>query len=81
MIHSYDYSLDVSVHCRTVGSDDLLRFLQTQMTLWYKSIKKKSFYGECGEALAEAAQRGGGCPVPGDIEGQSGPGSEHLLEL
>ena len=30
------------------------------------------FYSEGGEALEEAAQRGGGCPVPGDFQGQAG---------
>ena len=24
---------------------------------------------------------GGGCPIPGDIQGQAGWGSEHLMEL
>ena len=28
--------------------------------------------------LAQVAQRGGGCPVPGDAQGQAGRGSEHL---
>jgi len=35
------------------------------------------FYCEGGEALAWVARRGGGCPVPGDIPGQAGWGSEH----
>jgi len=26
--------------------------------------------------VAQAAQRGGGCPVPGDIQGQAGQSSE-----
>ena len=26
--------------------------------------------------MAQVAQRGGGCPVPGDIQGQAGWGSE-----
>ena len=29
-----------------------------------------------GEALAQVAQRGGGCPVLGDTQGQAGWGSE-----
>ena len=29
------------------------------------------------EALKQIAQRGDGCPVPGDIQGQDGQGSEH----
>ena len=34
--------------------------------------KEKVFYDQGGEALAQVAQRGGGCPVPGDIQGQAG---------
>ena len=34
-----------------------------------------------GDALAQVAQRGGECPVPGDIQGQAELGSEHLIEL
>ena len=33
-----------------------------------------------GDALAQVAQRGGGCPIPGDIQGQVEWGSEHLME-
>jgi len=29
----------------------------------------------------KVAQRGGGCPVPADSQGQAGRGSEHLMEL
>ena len=39
------------------------------------------FYHQGGEALAQVAQRGGGCPIPGDTQGQAGWGSEHLMEL
>ena len=35
-------------------------------------IRNKFFYTESGEALAQVVQRGGGCPVPGDIQGQAG---------
>jgi len=34
-----------------------------------------------GEALVQAVQKGGGCPVHGDTQGQAGRGSEHLMEL
>ena len=34
-----------------------------------------------GEALEKVAQRGRGCPIPGDIQGQAGWSSEHLMEL
>ena len=32
----------------------------------------KVFYGDGGEALEQVAQRGGGSPIPGDIQGQAG---------
>ena len=31
--------------------------------------------------VKQAAQRGGSCSVPGDIQGQAAPLSEHLMEL
>jgi len=34
--------------------------------------KEEVFYRDGGEALAQVAQRCGGCPVPGDTQGQSG---------
>ena len=34
------------------------------------------FYDEGGETLAQVAQRGGRCPIPGNIPGQAGRGSE-----
>ena len=34
------------------------------------------FYDEGGGTLAQVAQRGGGCPIPGNIPGQAGRGSE-----
>ena len=33
-------------------------------------------YDEGGGTLAEVAQRGGRCPMPGNIQGQAGRGSE-----
>ena len=42
--------------------------------------KKGFFYDKSGEALAQVAQRCG-CAIPGDTQGQSGWGSEHLMEL
>ena len=41
---------------------------------------QKLFYNQGGEALAQVAQRGGGCPIPGDIQGQAGWGSEQSDE-
>lgn len=32
---------------------------------------RKKFYSEGGEALAQVAQRCGGCPILGDIQGQA----------
>ena len=45
------------------------------------NIRKKVFYSKDGEALAQVAQRGGGCLVPGDIQGHAGQGSEQQMEL
>ena len=42
---------------------------------------EKVFYTKGGKALAQVAQRGGGCPVLGDTQGQAGRGPEHLMEL
>ena len=39
-------------------------------------FKKEIFYTEGGETLAQFAQRGGQCPIPGNIQGQIGLGSE-----
>ena len=35
------------------------------------------FYNNGGEALKQVFQRDGGRPIPGDIQGQTGQGSEH----
>ena len=43
--------------------------------------KKEVLYNKGGDALAQVAQRGGGCPIPGDAQGQVGWGSEHPMEL
>jgi len=34
------------------------------------------FYSEGGGTLVQVAQRGGRCPIPGNIQGQVGRGSE-----
>jgi len=39
-------------------------------------IREKYFYAEGGETLAWVAQRGGRCPIPGNIPGQTGRGLE-----
>jgi len=38
--------------------------------------KKKFFYLESGEVQEQVSQRGGGCPVLEDIQGQAGQGCE-----
>ena len=42
---------------------------------------KEVFYNKGSESLAQVAQKGGGCPIPGDTRGQAGQSSEHLMEL
>ena len=44
-------------------------------------IRENVFWSEGGEALEQIAQRGDGCPTPGDTKGQAGRGSEHVIEL
>jgi len=39
--------------------------------------KEEIFYCEGGEALAQAAQRSCGCPLPRRVQGQVGQGLEH----
>ena len=39
------------------------------------------FYSEGCEAVEQVAQRSGGSPILGDVEGQAGWGSGHLMEL
>ena len=34
-------------------------------------IRKKFFYSKDDETLEQAAQRGGGCTVPGNFQGQA----------
>jgi len=38
--------------------------------------KEEIFYGEGGETAEQVAKRGCRCPIPGNIEGQAGQGSE-----
>jgi len=38
--------------------------------------KKEILHSEDGAALAQAAQRSCGCPLPGKVQGQVGQGSE-----
>ena len=43
--------------------------------------KEEGYYNQGSDAVAQVTQRGGGCPIPGDIQGQPGRGSEHLIYL
>ena len=43
---------------------------------WYK---EEIFYNKGGEALAQIEQRGSGCPVLGDIQGQAGGALSNLI--
>jgi len=54
------------------------RFLHVSMDMHFSwcEVGPLVFYSEGSEALAQVAQRGG-CSVPGDIQSQAGPGSEH----
>jgi len=38
----------------------------------YIRCRGEVFYWESGEVLEQAAQRGCGCPIPGDVQGQAG---------
>ena len=42
---------------------------------------REKFFAESGEALAQSAQRGCGCPIPGSDQGQAGwgPGQSDLV--
>ena len=43
-----------------------------QQQEWGERIYSHPFYSKGGEALAQVALRGGGCPIPGDTQGQAG---------
>jgi len=43
---------------------------------WELELQEEIFYNEDGDTLAQVAQRGGRCLVPGNIQGQVGWGSE-----
>ena len=55
------------------------KFKATALLLWFQLLEGSGVKG--GEALAWVVQRGGGCPNPGDTQGQARWGSEHLMEL
>ena len=41
--------------------------------------KEKVFYNKGGEALDQVAQRGRGCPILGDTQGQAGGALSNLM--
>jgi len=49
---------------------------KVNMSLHYNGYKEEAFYSKGDEALAQAAQRSGGWPIPEDIQNQVGWGSE-----
>ena len=51
------------------------------MTEIQTRYKEEVFYSKGSEALAQVAQRGGGCPIPGDSQGQAGGALSTLIEL
>jgi len=42
----------------------------------YTRDQKDIFHSEGGETQEQVAQRSGRCPIPGNIQGQAGGGSE-----
>jgi len=51
------------------------KMVSSSKRFWVR-YKEKIFYSEGGEALEQVVQRGIRCSIPGDIQGQAGPGSE-----
>ena len=49
-----------------------------QKSFKFDWIEEKRFFSKCSETLEQVAQRGGGCPVLGDMQTKAGPGSEYL---
>ena len=51
---------------------------------WYYDFSKSKCHyliPKCRDKMEEIAQGGGRCPIPGDIQGQVGQGSDHLIQL
>ena len=49
---------------------------QSKQKVSQTRYREDIFYKEGDETLAQVAQRGGRCPIPGSIQGQVGWGSE-----
>jgi len=54
-------------------SDNCFKLKESRFRL---DIRKNLFYDEGGETLERVAQRGGRCPIPGNIQGQAEWGSD-----
>ena len=57
------------------------KLIQTRRGEIWTGYKEDVFYSKGCEALTQVAQRGGGCPIPGDIQGQAGGALSTLTEL
>ena len=57
------------------------KWFQTKREIIYIVCKEEGFYSQGGERLAQVTQRAGGNPIAGHTQGQTGWGSEHLMEL
>jgi len=60
----------------TEGDSQSFHLIWPSVRLQTRTEHKKFFYAEGGEGLAQVAQGGGRCLIPGDIPGQVGRGSE-----
>ena len=52
-----------------MGQDKCFQIKRKETSTGYN---KKVFYSQGSEALKRVAQRGGGCPTPGDVQSQAG---------
>lgn len=62
----------------TVGKE-VMALKQKKVDL--DQMYEEMFHNEDGETWEQIAQRGGLCPIPRNIQGQAGEGSEQLTEL
>ena len=76
---SHPTQVEPSYHVRKSFCNYL--FIQTERGQIQTGYKEEVFYTKSSEAWELVAQKGGGCHVSGDIQSQSGLGSEHLIEL
>jgi len=67
------------VACDHVINDSKFQTDRGEILIGYK--EKVFFTIRGSEALAQVTHRDGRCPIPGDIQSQTGQSSEHLMEL